>query len=60
MTEKQYQLEKSYDKYPDIPKRTVKKIFDKSWSSCNRLGDALNIMSLAIGVYKDTKNGILK
>jgi hypothetical protein len=58
--EEQYQLERAYDKYSDIPKSTVKKLFNRAWLMSMALGSILNILDAMVDVYRHTKNGQLK
>jgi hypothetical protein len=56
MTEKEYQLDKFYDKYDgQIPKRQLKKQFDKAWSSASRLGMIMKIADLLAENWLEAK-----
>ena len=58
--EEEWQLYRCQQKYPKIPKRTVKKIFKHCWDKCNHLETCLDLFELCINVYLNTKSGELK
>ncbi len=56
MSEQEYQLDKYYDKYQgQIPKRQLKKLFDKAWRSSSRLGSIWSIADLLALTWLDSK-----